>query len=193
MTRVVRPHGRGPEPPVDCDDVPVDPEQVARTIALRRLEAAPRTRVELARTLAERGVPDDVAERVLDRFDEVGLVDDRLFAHMWVQSRQAGRGLSGRALRAELRRKGVAEELINDALATLPAESEEATARRLAVRRMAAFRGLPAATASRRLAGFLARKGYSPGLVAAVVREVVPQPGAQQADAGGDPQDIPFA
>jgi regulatory protein len=137
-------------------------------------------------------VPDDVAERVLDRFEEVGLIDDRLFAQMWVQSRRAGRGLSGRALRSELRRKGVAEELISEALANLPVESEEATARDLAVRRSAAFRGLPAATASRRLAGFLARKGYGPGLVAAVVRDVLEASAADEVNAQAGHEDIPL-
>ena len=95
------------DPPGDLDDSPADPEQVARTILLRRLEAAPRTRAELATTLRERNVPDEVALRVLDRFEEVGLIDDRVFARMWVESRQRGRNLSGRALRSELRRKGV--------------------------------------------------------------------------------------
>ena len=61
----------GPEP---------DPESVARTILLRRLAAAPRTRAQLAADLAARDVPGDAAERVLDRFTEVGLIDDAAFA-----------------------------------------------------------------------------------------------------------------
>lgn len=182
----------GPEPPQDCDDAPVDPDQVARTIVLRRLELAPRTRAELERTLSERGVPEEVAQRVLDRFDEVGLVDDGLFARMWVQSRQASRGLSGRALRAELRRKGVADELISEALEALPDDVEEGTARELAGRRMASLQGLPPETARRRLAGYLARKGYAPGLVARVVRDAVQRPTAREVDAEGFGEDIPL-
>ncbi len=89
----------GSEPPADVNGPQADPEQVARTILLRRLEAAPRTRSQLAATLRERAVPADVAQRVLDRFEEVGLIDDALFARMWVESRQSARQLSARALR----------------------------------------------------------------------------------------------
>ena len=69
-----------------------DPEQVARTILLRRLSVAPRTRRELADDLRKRGIPDDVSARVLDRFEEVGLVDDTEFARMWAVSRQRTKG-----------------------------------------------------------------------------------------------------
>ena len=74
--------------------------------------------------LRERQVPDDVAERVLDRFEEVGLVDDRLFARMWVESRQAGRGLSARALRAELHARGVTGEVADEALDRVSRDDE---------------------------------------------------------------------
>ncbi len=161
------------DPPDDPEGSPADPEQVARTILLRRLEAAPRTRSELASTLRERNVPEDVAVRVLDRFEEVGLVDDRVFARMWVESRQRTRNLSGRALRSELHRKGVAAELIDEALAEVSAEDELAAAREVAARKARSVTGLPRATQVRRLSGALARKGYGPGLSAQVVREVL--------------------
>ena len=161
------------DPPGDHVDPPADPEQVARTILLRRLEAAPRTRAELATTLRERNVPDEVALRVLDRFEEVGLIDDRVFARMWVESRQRGRSLSGRALRSELRRKGVADELIVEALDLVSPEDELAAARTVAASKARSVRGLPRATQVRRLSGALARKGYGPGLCAQVVREAL--------------------
>src|SRR3954454_1475307 len=96
------------------EDPDVDPESVARAIALRMLERQPRTRAELARGMARRGVPADVAAAVLDRFTEVGLVDDEAFASAWVESRHAGRGLGRRALTAELRRRGVDEQVVRD-------------------------------------------------------------------------------
>jgi regulatory protein len=161
------------DPPADTTDPPADPEQVARTILLRRLEAAPRTRAELATTLRERHVPDDVAQRVLDRFEEVGLIDDRVFATMWVESRQRGRNLSGRALRSELRRKGVADELIEEALELVSAQDERAAAQAVAERKSRSVVGLPRPTQIRRLSGALARKGYGAGLTAQVVREVL--------------------
>jgi regulatory protein len=161
------------DPPEDQDDSPADPEQVARTILLRRLEATPRTRAELATTLRERNVPEDVAVRVLDRFEEVGLVDDRLFARMWVESRQRGRSLSGRALRSELRRKGVPDPMIDEALEQVSPEAELSAAREVATRRARSLVGLPRDTQVRRLSGALARKGYGAALTAQVVREAL--------------------
>ena len=149
-----------------------DPEQVARLILLRRLEAAPRTRGELAATLKQRGVPTDVAQRVLDRFVEVGLIDDTLFAQMWVQSRQSGRLLSRRALRQELTRRGIGAEDTESALTGVSDEQERAAARRLAQRKSRATEGLPNPVRVRRLVGALARRGYSAGLAHAVVHEV---------------------
>lgn len=179
---------RGQEPP-DRDGLPADPlrdpdadpEQVARQICLAQLEHAPRTRAELAATLSDRGVADDVAEAVLSRFSEVGLVDDALFAQMWVTSRHRGRGLAGRALSQELRRKGVEDDVVRDAVAGLDPDEEAATARSLVDRKLRATRGLPTEARVRRLAGMLARKGYAPGLAYRVVKEALAEEGAQTA------------
>lgn len=158
-------------------DPAADPEQVARQICLAQLERAPRTRAELAATLSDRGVADDVAAAVLSRFCEVGLVDDALFASMWVTSRHRGRGLAGRALTQELRRKGVADDVVREAVAGLDPEQEAATARALVDRRLRSTRGLPGQARVRRLAGLLARKGYPPGLAFRVVKEALAQEG----------------
>jgi regulatory protein len=175
---------RASDPPADLDlDGPqADPEQVARTILLRRLEASPRTRAQLATTLRERDVPDDVAQRVLDRFEEVGLIDDRLFAQMWVESRQAGRLLSARALAAELRRRGVADELVREAIGAVSPDDELDAARQIAQRKARGTTGLPRATQVRRLTGALARRGYGPGIAAQVVREVLDADASDEGD-----------
>lgn len=172
-----------PEPPDDLTGPQADPEQVARTILLRRLEVAPRTRAQLASTLRDRGVPDDVSARVLDRFEDVGLIDDRMFARMWVESRQSSRGLSTRALRSELRNRGVDQEIIDEAVATVSVDDEYAAALAIAERKARSVVGLPRATQYRRLAGALARKGYGPGVAATVVREVLDGRGEE---GGGD-------
>ncbi len=114
----------------DDPEVPdADPEAVARQILLRRLTDQPRSRAELAESLAKRHVPDDVAKRLLDRFTEVGLIDDEAFARAWVQSRMTGKGLAGRALAMELRRKGIDEELVREVLDDLDPQQEDAAAR----------------------------------------------------------------
>ena len=174
-------------PPEELQGSPADPDQVARTILLRRLDTAPRTRSELATTLRERNVPADVALRVLDRFEEVGLIDDRVFARMWVESRQRTRRLSGRALRNELRRKGIRDEWIDEALEQVLPEDEMAAAREVAESRARSVMGLPRVTQVRRLSGTLARKGYGPGLSAQVVREVLDAAESQDSDAEVDP------
>src|SRR5688500_10919660 len=159
--------------PGSPEDEMGDPESVARGICLRALTGAPKTRQQLADLLATRGVPDDAAETVLDRFAEVGLIDDAAFARAWVSSRQAGRGLARRALSAELRAKGVEPAVAAEPVAEVDDEDERAGARRLVERRMGGMRRLDRATATRRLMGMLARKGYNGGLAAAVIREAL--------------------
>jgi regulatory protein len=154
-----------------AEDPSGDPESVARSICLRQLAAAPRTRAQLAETLARRGVPDDAADRVLARFGEVGLIDDAMFAQTWVSSRHVGRGLAKRALSAELRQRGVDAETTQDAVAALDADTEEATARELVRRRLRTMASVEPAVAQRRLLGMLGRKGYSAGLAYRVIRD----------------------
>ena len=152
---------------------PSDPLEQARQICLNQLEHAPRTRAELAARLRTKGIADDVAEQVLSRFTEVGMIDDDLFAQMWVTSRHRGRGLARRALTQELRRKGVDDEAVSQALATLDPEQELATARALVDRRLRTTTGLTPEARVRRLAGMLARKGYPAGLAFRVVKEAL--------------------
>jgi regulatory protein len=150
-----------------------DPESVARTILLSKLTASARSRRELADALAAKDVPDDVATRVLDRFEQVGLVDDAAFADTWVRSRQASRGLSRRALSHELRRKGVSDDVIAESLQQVDAETEREAAAALVARKLPSTRGLERTRRTRRLVGMLARKGYGPGLAAGVVRDAL--------------------
>jgi regulatory protein len=168
-----------------------DPEAIARQICLRMLTAAPRTRAQLASALRRRGVPEEAAEAVLGRFADVKLIDDAMFANAWVESRHHGRGLSGRALAAELRHRGVASGDIQAALDRLGPEQEIATARSLVARRLAATRGQPTPARVRRLIGVLARKGYSQALAYRVAREALEQEGVDLAAAGLDLSDEP--
>jgi regulatory protein len=154
-----------------------DPEAAAREICLRLLGFSPRTRAQLADALRRKGIPEDVAERVLGRYTEVGLIDDVAFSHAWVQSRHTGRGLARRALAAELRQRGVDDDTVNDAVDNLDPAQEEAAARELIAKRMAATHGLDPAKRTRRILGALARKGYSSGLAYRLVREALEQEG----------------
>lgn len=147
-----------------------DPENVARLILLRRLTEQPRSRAELAQSLARKHVPADIAQRLLDRFEELGLVNDAEFARTWVQSRQRTRGLAPGVLALELRRKGIDPDLIAEALAEIDPEAERAAAHRLVQKKLRAMAGLDDTTRIRRLTGMLARKGYAPQVAFDVVR-----------------------
>ena len=174
--RRAAPSGDGPVNPDAAEGLPQemdDPESVARGICLRALTGAPKTRQQLADRLAGRGVPDDAAETVLDRFTDVGLIDDAAYARAWVTSRQAGRGLARRALKAELRAKGVDGEVAEEAVGLVDDQDEWDAARRLVQRRLAGLRRVDRVTAERRLVGMLARKGYGSGLAGWVVREAL--------------------
>jgi regulatory protein len=150
-----------------------DPEERARQECLRLLTLAPRTRAQLADALRRRGIPDEVADGVLERFTGAGLIDDAAFARAWVESRHYSRGLAGRALTAELKRRGVHDEEIREAVAGLGPDAEIAAARQLVAQKLPATRGQPAQARVRRLAGMLARKGYPPGLAFRVIREAM--------------------
>ncbi|MEE1940861.1 recombination regulator RecX [Streptomyces sp. TRM 70361] len=159
-----------------------DPEERARAICLRLLTGTPRTRGQLAEALRKREIPEDVAESVLSRFEDVGLIDDAAFAEAWVESRHHGRGLARRALARELRHKGVDPGLVDEAVGRLDPEREEETARALVARKLRATRGLDRDRRLRRLAGMLARKGYSEGLALRVVREALEAEGEELAE-----------
>ncbi|KND32631.1 recombination regulator RecX [Streptomyces acidiscabies] len=156
-----------------------DPAERARAICLRLLTGTPRTRKQLADALRKREIPDEVAEEVLSRFEEVGLIDDGAFADAWVESRHHGRGLARRALARELRTKGVDSTLIDEAVSQLDSEQEETTARELVARKLRATRGLDRDKRVRRLAGMLARKGYSEGVALRIVRQALEEEGEE--------------
>ncbi|GAB1693839.1 regulatory protein RecX [Krasilnikovia sp. M28-CT-15] len=149
-----------------------DESEVAREICLKQLAARPRSRAELAQALARRQISTEVIAEVLDRYDEVGIIDDAAFARAWVSSRHHGRGLARRALAGELRRRGIAAEVASEALASLDEDSEATAARALVDRKLRTAAGAPEAV-FRRLVGMLARKGYPAGLAFRVVKDAM--------------------
>ncbi|MCX4789830.1 MULTISPECIES: recombination regulator RecX [unclassified Streptomyces] len=156
---------------------PRDPVEQARNICLRLLTGTPRTRKQLADALRKREIPDEAAEEVLSRFEDVGLIDDAAFADAWVESRHHGRGLARRALVRELRTKGVDSAVIDEAVGQLDSDQEEMTARELVERKLRSTRGMDRDKRLRRLAGMLARKGYGDGMALRVVRQALEEEG----------------
>ena len=168
--------------PVDAE---ADPEAVAKAIVYRQLSAAPKSRLQLARKLAERDVPEDVAENVLDKFEDVRLINDAEFADMWVRSRAQSRKLAKGALRRELAEKGIEPDTAEAALEQLSDADEELAARSLVERKLRPGMDLGDRAGrdktTRRLASMLARKGYQPAQAFRIVADVID---AHAADTG---------
>jgi regulatory protein len=161
----------GPTPGSPADLTPdADPESVAQAICLRQLTLGPRSRAQLAAALSKRGVAEHVAETVLTRLEDVRLVDDEAFAETFVRSQRATRSLGSRALVHELRKRGVADTLVDNAVAAVDPDEELASAKALVARGLRSMDGLTREAKVRRLSGMLARKGYPSGVVARAVR-----------------------
>jgi regulatory protein len=170
------PAGPDPDSSIAADSEP-DPASVARAIVLRQLTGSAKSRLQLARKLAECNIPEDVAEAVLDRFQEVRLIDDAEFADMWVRSRSQSRKLAKGALRRELADKGIDADTAAAALEQLSDADEEAAARLLVERKLRPGTDLSSRAerdkTTRRLASMLARKGYQPSQAFRIVGEML--------------------
>jgi len=160
------------KPPAREADIEADPEQVVRTIVLRRLSSSPRTRGELEKDLAQRGADPDITAAVLDRFEEVGLIDDQAFASMWVESRHRSKALARSVLKRELAQRGIDRESIEEAVDQIDDDAEWQRAREFAERKFRVRSGEDRLKAVNRLAGQLARKGYPANVCFTVAREV---------------------
>ncbi|MEO6021209.1 MAG: regulatory protein RecX [Knoellia sp.] len=164
------------------EGVEPDAHDVARQIVLRQLTHAPKSRAQLEQALAKRDCDPVVAAVVLDRMQEVGLVDDEAYAGMLVRSQQVGRGLARRALAQQLRQKGIDDETAEAALDEVDPEGEEDRARELVTKRLRRLHGLEPMVQTRRLAGMLARKGYPSEVSMRVIREALAAAAEHQRD-----------
>lgn len=160
-----------PKKPPEHSETPADPVEVARAIALRRLGRMPQTASQLKTYLLGKSTPVDVAESVVARMADVGLIDDAEYARMWVRSRRLIKNAGDSLLRRELRQRGVAQDLVEDALTSEVADVR-ALALDLAERRWRALSRLQPEARRKRVVALLIRRGHNPGTAFAVVREV---------------------
>ena len=150
--------------------------RTALAVAGRLLSRRPYTEAELRERLARRGLEDDVIEHTMARLDSLDLVDDGSFAKQWVEERASRKGLGSRRLRAELERKGVAPEEIDEALAAeAGSELERATA--LAAKRVARVTHLPLPQQGGRIFTWLVGRGFESEVAEAAARAVLPPEG----------------
>jgi regulatory protein len=146
----------------------------ARNIILFQLSSSPKTRKQLSDKLASKEIPEDIVSYLLDRYEELNLIDDAMFAEMWVNSRHRSKGLGKRNLKQELKRKGVEDEYIDSALENISSESEYDKAFEICQKKYSRMsKNLPIEKQKQRLIGFLMRKGHSPSIVYGIVNQIV--------------------
>jgi len=154
-----------------------DDAEKAYEDALYYLSYRPRATREIARHLQEKGIDPEVIECVLARLIRARLVDDRDFAHSWIENRTAFRPRGTRALRIELRQKGIEDEIVEDALQNIDEEGNAQAAGRQALRRLAV---LEEPVFRRRLLSLLLRRGFSYGVARQVTDDLWQEAHTQQ-------------
>lgn len=147
-----------------------DTREVAYQRALRALSYRPRSETEVKRKLSELGFNQEVIDETVDRLRSAGLLGDNQFARAWVENRSTFRPRSRRFLAIELRQKGVADDVIQDALDETV--DEDQLAYQAALRRVHRWAGLEWAEFRERLTAYLGRLGFSYGTISAVVQKV---------------------
>lgn len=147
-----------------------DEVQRATDAAAHFLASRPRSEREVRRRLSEKDYQDPVINAALERLTALGYVDDRAFAAFWVKDRMTFKPASPRALRYELRQKGVADDIIAEALADLDAESAAYRAAESQARRM---RGAERRAFQDKLMGFLARRGFNYSIARTAVQQLI--------------------
>jgi len=142
-------------------------------MALRHLDHRAYGTAELTAVLVRKGADPGVVDDVLARLAGVGLLDDQAYADGLVEMKHGARHMSRRAVALDLTRRGLSSDVVSAATADLDDESDWVGAREVAARQVRRLAGLDDATAWRRMAGALARKGYSPSIVSAVTKEML--------------------
>ncbi|MDL5054583.1 RecX family transcriptional regulator [Oscillatoria laete-virens NRMC-F 0139] len=167
-----------------------DEVQRATDAAAHFLASRPRSEREIRRRLSEKDFPEPVIEAALERLTTLGYVDDQAFAAFWVRDRMMFKPASPRALRYELKQKGVADSIIAEALADLDAEAAAYRAAESQAKRM---RGAERRTVQDKLLGLLARRGFSYSTARSAVRQLMEDLEAASPDFFADPDAVsPF-
>lgn len=141
----------------------------AKDHAIRFLGNRPRSQSEIRQKLQQQQYPPIIIDTVLTYLQTQGYVDDLAFAQYWISNRTTFRPRSIMALRAELRSKGVAYEVIDEALT----DFENRTAALLAVRqKLHSFRSPDPQTFRQKMLSFLARRGFDYETALAVIQQL---------------------
>jgi len=168
----------------------VDDPELVLAAALRFLEARSRSIAEVRRRLTGAGYQAELVEGAITRLVELGMLDDAAFGAAWLESRDRARPRGERALRQELRLKGIDGALVDQLLGARAAGSDDVdrlAAERVLVRHAAALGRVADQRVRRQRAyALLARNGFDAPTCAAVVADWLRHSGDDlDADDGG--------
>jgi len=137
--------------------------------AVRLLGYRPRSESELRERLSRQGFDDDTQGKVLIKLTGQGLVDDTAFTRFWRENRESFRPRSRRMTRLELKRKGVADEIITQVVGTI---DDEDSAYRAALKKARSLKRSDYESFRRRLGEYLRRRGFSYGVISHTVEKI---------------------
>ena len=147
-----------------------DAREVALQKALHFLSYRARSLEEVRKNLEKHEIPEPVIQSTLERLQTTGLLNDHDFARTWVENRNTFRPRGRRALRMELRQKGLSESVID---ATLQETTdEEELALQAAYKYLRKLQGLDWMDFRKKLGGFLSRRGFPYEVIATVTQQV---------------------
>jgi regulatory protein len=146
-------------------------EDRARNIVLKMLERGPKSSAELASSLEKHEIPIEIANHVIERFTEVELIDDAVYAQQVVDAARRTKGLARSAVKRKLAEKGLDRQIIDQVASEISDEDELSVAVEVAVKRLGQLAKLAPEVRNRRLVGFLQRRGFGSGVVFAAIRE----------------------
>ena len=138
-----------------------DARETAYQRALSLLENRPRSESEIRRALARHDIAEENINDVIHRLTRSGLVNDKQFASLWVENRQEFRPRSRKALAFEMHQKGIARDAIEQVLSGISDQDEEDLAFQAASRQARKYRNMDWPSFRQKMAGFLARRGFS--------------------------------
>ena len=152
-----------------------DPDaiQAVKKAALRLLNFRPRSESELRTRLAQKKLPVDAVDQVIDELEKAGMLNDEKFAKLYALSRIQSRALGKGQICRELQGRGVSAALVSKAMEAIADVDEFEIAKDLAARRLASMKGLSADAKKRRLHGALLRRGFPSGVIFKVLRELL--------------------
>lgn len=149
-----------------------DEDDVVRAFdrAIRFLAYRPRSTEEVRRNLADKAIPETVIETAIARLHQRGYLDDRAFAAFWIENRSQFKPLSPRALRYELRQKGVPPGIIDELLVSVDAGDAAYLAAQSRTNRL---RGSSREVFRQKLMRFLQGRGFSYDVIRDVTDQLI--------------------